>query len=162
VPPVLRIALLAAASGLLVACGARSGLDGLEDVGGIPCGELECDPATQFCARCDGPDDDRSYESRCIDRPESIPDWWGVRYPGCDRPVATFDCTDDAHCGRGARCVGEATYTFCLERDEPLDLCDPRIGLTPICESIADCPTCAAACEPPQPDWPVSLCARRP
>jgi hypothetical protein len=152
--------------GLIAACGARSnldvGADASVDLGGIPCGTAICDPATQLCARCDGPDDDGAYESLCIDIPESLPDWWGAWYPGCDHPVATFACTRNAHCGPSARCVGESTYTFCLDSDERIDFCDPRVGVTPTCTTASTCPPCAPTCAPPREDWPLSLCARAP
>ena len=97
---------------VLAGCGARSDLEA--SAGGIPCGDAVCAFPDQLCARCDGPDDDGSFEMLCIDIPEFTPDWWGARYPGCDRPLGTIHCGTDDHCSEpGTRCITEGTDTFC-------------------------------------------------
>jgi hypothetical protein len=109
----IAIALTAA----IASCGARTDLapvgEGGVDPTGIPCGTDICRPRAQLCAHCDLPDDDGSFDPKCIDIPESIPDWWGARYPDCERPVATFHCRLDAHCSGRDRCITEGRDTFC-------------------------------------------------
>jgi len=156
-PTTVTIALLAGYAGC-----ARSHDQGAE---GITCGEASCASGAQFCAWCDGPDDDGAYEPLCIDVPDSIPDWWGAWYPGCDRPIAVFDCLDSAQCGRGSTCVASERATFCLD-DGEADLCDTGHGLMAVCRTVGDCPACAGACERaipdwPHPDWPVGVCVPR-
>jgi hypothetical protein len=101
---------------LVAGCGARTEL-GVGDAGagggGIPCGATTCAPHAQLCAHCDLPDDDGSFDAKCIDIPKAIPDWWGARFPDCERPVATISCGSDGHCDRGERCLTEGRDTFC-------------------------------------------------
>src|SRR5687768_2814865 len=100
----------------LAGCGARTdvGVSADAGAGGIPCGDSVCTFPSQLCARCDLPDDDGAFETMCIEIPEEIPDWWGARFPGCERPVGTIRCATDAQCTeRGSRCLTEGTDTFC-------------------------------------------------
>lgn len=116
------------------------------DVEPFSCGDVSCAPGAEACLLCEPP-----TATMCIDPTRNPAD---VLSELCGRPqrpdAVIVACQSSDECPQGSSCMWTLSFGYTIVECAPL-ACAAQCSCTPqlrqLCNTLADCPECAVACD---------------
>ena len=114
--------------------------------GGFVCGDAPCGPGPETCILCNPP-----AATACVDATQN-PN--GIVDEVCGRPqepgAVIVACESSEACADETYCMWTLSFGYTIVECAPLAcaaLCGCEAQLRQVCDTLADCPDCAVACD---------------